>query len=424
MLSIFSIHNQLREKVLSCCPDVANAPQAIKDIYASAVDFFGEEQVDLQRMENPTMWNHVLGSSGVSHLLRLFGIPEGLFPYTSSDFHSVLQEEDKFARFLSLITAERLQNGTFPVYCIMVHFHDITVANENDDSTQIEDIYSSTCISYRGYHSLFNFWFRSTVSRLHYRSAYRHSHLPRGRDPEWNRPCLGRGPITMTMNTLQSTSDVNFWNLFWLELDKCIRVESLEGGPYTYIRDILDRGRVRNDFDCFRYTNPYRFDSSTCSNMFDEIALRVLKSAQLQYAFRSNNICIVTPFEDFTVEVSNCALNYLQQLHEQDSEKAEQLTSQLFRNGWMIFGQITTTGHILSYGSESPMTTPPDRPAGFSFKGTPVTFKVVETAENQRTFYHLLSPELAGYLKNKLTILINNIYARKQSTRSSKTRTH
>lgn len=158
--------------------------------------------------------------------------------------------------------------------------------------------------------------------------------------------------------------------------------------------------------------------------MFDEIALRVLKSAQLQYAFRSNNICIVTPFEDFTVEVSNCALNYLQQLHEQDSEKAEQLTSQLFSNGWMIFGQITTTGHILSYSSESPMTTPPDRPAGFSFKGTPVTFKVVETAENQRTFYHLLSPELAGYLKNKLTILINNIYARKQSTRSSKTRTH
>lgn len=424
MLSILSIHNQLREKVLSCCPDVANAPQAVKDIYTSAIDFFGEECVDLQKMEDPGMWDHVLGSRSVSHLLQVFGIPEELFPYTSSDFHAVLQEEGKLARFLSLITTDRLQAGLLPVYCIVVHFHDITVSNENDDSTQIEDIYSSTCVSYGGYHSLFNFWFRTTVSGLHYRSAYRHSHLPTGRNPQWNRPCLGIGPITMTMDTLRTTTDINFWNLFWLELDRCIRVESLEGGPYTYIRDISDRGRVRDRFDHFQYSDPYRFESSSCSSMFDEVVLRALKSSQLKYAFRSNTVNIVTPFEDFTVLVSNCALDYLQQLHEQDSNRAEQLVYSLFRNGWMIVGQITTTGCILSYGNKSPIANPPDSPAGFSFKDTPVTFRVIETSENKKTFYHLFHPEIAGYLKNKLTILINNIYARNQSNSSPKTRTH
>lgn len=424
MLSNFVIHNQLKEKVLSCCPDAENAPQIIKDIYASAVDFFGEEYVDLQKMEEMNMWNHILGNRSVSRLLSLFGISESQFPYTAGDFHAVLQKEDKMARFLSLITVDSLRACILPVYCIVVHFHDITVSNENDDSTTIEDIYSSTCISYGGYHSSYNFWFRTTVSGLHYRSAYRHSHLSAGREPQWSRPCLGSGPITMTMETLRNTTDINFWNLFWLELDKCIRVESLGGGPYTHIRDISDRGRVVRDFNCFEYVDPYRFDSSVCSDMFDEVTLRVLKSAQLKYAFRSSNICIVTPFEDFTVLVSNCVLDYLQQLHGQNFEKAEQLASRLFRNGWMIFGQITTTGHILSYGSESPVNPPSDRPAGFSFRGTPVIFKVRETAESQRTFYHLLCPEITGYLKNKLTILINNIYARKQSNSRSKTRTH
>ncbi len=424
MLSTETIHNQLKEKVLSCCPHAEYAPQAIKDIYASAVDFFGEERVDLQRMVDANMWNHILGNRSMSRLLQLFGISEALFPYSAGDFHSILQDESKMTRFLNLITAERLETGVFPVYCVIVHFQDITVSNEHDDSTQIEDIYSSTCISYGGYHSLFNFWYRTTVSGLHYRAAYRHSHLNAGSDPKWLRPCLGSGPITMTMDTLRNTVDLNFWNLFWLELDKCIRVESLEGGPYTYIRDISDGGRVVDNFSTFKYADPYKLEQSRCGKILNEISLRMLQAAQLQYAFRSNNICIVTPFEDFTVMASNCALDYLHQLYEGSSEEAENLASNLFSSNWFFVGQITTTGHILSYDSASLVELPPDRPAGFSFKGTPVTFKVRETVENQKTFYYLLHPEVTGYLKNKLTILINNIYARKQSNSGPKARTH
>ena len=424
MLTKRSINNQLKEKILSCCPKAESAPQVIKDIYASAVDFFGEGQVDLQRMEDPTMWDYVLGYRSVRNLLRLLGIPEELFPYTSDDFQATLQAEENLTQLLSLITTDRLQAGLLPVYCIVVHFHDITVSNEEDDSTQIEDIYSSTCVSYGGYHSLYNFWFRTTVSDLHYKAHYRHSHLPSGTDPQWCSPCLGQGPITMTIDTLQSTSDINFWNLFWLELDKCIRVESLKGGPYIHIRDIADGSRVINKFNCFQYDNSYRNASRMSHRLFDEIALRVLKSAQLQYAFRSNSICIVTPFEDFTVAASNCALSYLQQLHEQDSGAAERLALRLFESRMMFFGQVTTTGHILSYGNESPITTAFSRPAGFSFKDTPVVFKVIETTEDHRTFYCLLSPKVTGYLKNKLTILINNIYARKYASSNSKTGTH
>lgn len=55
---------------------------------------------------------------------------------------------------------------------------------------------------------------------------------------EWATPCLGSGPLNGTISSLAANFSEDRWNLFCLELSKYVTVESLAGTPYTYLEHI------------------------------------------------------------------------------------------------------------------------------------------------------------------------------------------
>lgn len=418
-----TIRNRLKDRIVACCPDVDEAPQRVREIYSTAVEFFGKGMVDLQKTTIKEIWRYGLDYCRYDTLVEQLGIQysDALYVEASQEnWGVVLSNESTLATIEGLITTERLLNTELPLYTILVHFHDITVSNEKDESVKIEDIYAAVPVTPLGHYTKDMLWLRTTVSKTHWEAGYRHSHLHSGRGKDWQRPCLGSGPIRMTMENLRGTYDLSFWSLLWLELDRCIRVESLTGGPYIYMRDItVDRQAIQiyRNFDSYRLNSI----SFTYRELLDKLAKKVLQSGELQYSYTEGAIHIATSYIDFTVLASNCLLEYFHSLTE---DEANSIAEQLMSNTHLIHAQIKSTGEIVSYGSLKDFlrNTGSDidtsiSDAGFSFKSKEVLFSIVDdtTPEEEQVFYELIDPRFAACLFNKITTIANYVYARKYS---------
>lgn len=424
-----TIRNRLGDRIVACCPDADEAPQRVREIYNTAVEFFGEDMVDLQKTTIKEIWQYGLGFCEYRTLIERLGIQYSNAPSVGSSYENwitTISSEDMLATIEGLITTEKLLNTELPLYTILVYFHDITVSNEQDESVKIEDIYAAVPVTPLGHYTECMLWLRTTVSKTHWKAGYRHSHLHSGRGKDWTCPCLGSGPIRMTMENLRGTYDLSFWSLLWLELDRCIRVESLNGGPYFLMSDITaDRQatQIYNNFDFYNLSNI----RLTYQKLLDELAKRVLQSGGLQYSYIEGAVHIATSYLDFTVLVSNCLLEYFHSLTENE---ANRIANRLMSNSHLIHAQIKSTGEIVSYGSLKHflINTGSDidisaSDAGFSFRGKEVPFSVVEdtTPEEEQIFYELIGPRFAACLFKKITIIANYVYARKHS--NSKIRT-
>ena len=88
---------------------------------------------------------------------------------------------------------------------ILVHWKDVTVTNEYDDSVDIWDLYSATIIATNGKlrnNPLFN---RSTYDNIQWISDYAHSHLSginKSDIRKFRTSCLGSGPIDATIRKI------------------------------------------------------------------------------------------------------------------------------------------------------------------------------------------------------------------------------
>ena len=118
---------------------------------------------------------------------------------------------------------------------IIVYWPEVTVTNEVNESVTIKELYAKVQLNVCRF-ELARCWYTQEQAN----SGYTHSHISRSTTlGQWGSPCLGRGPIVATMEYLRrDPSDFDRWQLFCWELDKYVRVESLNGVPYIKMREI------------------------------------------------------------------------------------------------------------------------------------------------------------------------------------------
>lgn len=131
--------------------------------------------------------------------------------------------------------------GLFENLAIYVHWDSVTVTNERNQSVVVTDLYAKVPIypdaTLIGRFSLT----RATYSYEQYSSNYMHSHVNgiNNSDPSsFMRPCLGSGPLNSTQNSLSYSGNSDLWDLFCVELDRYVHIESIAGIPYRYLSDI------------------------------------------------------------------------------------------------------------------------------------------------------------------------------------------
>lgn len=185
----------------------------IQQVYSIFVDFYGEDRVDLQNINDEDIYLENIKKFTCSNQ----EITNNIFDHLSCIF-----PEFSYAK-------------------IYVHWPECIIENENKQSHLIKDLFAIIPVNYKGFINTGFKLTRSTFTQAEWNFDYAHSHIcgvPAKQNVDSLDPCLGNGPIKNTISTLIINCDLNIWKLFCLELDMYVHTESISGTPYRYLSQI------------------------------------------------------------------------------------------------------------------------------------------------------------------------------------------
>lgn len=137
-----------------------------------------------------------------------------------------------------------LQFDTNGDLALLIHYPVVTIVNSRDESHTIEDLYVQIPIlTNPDLHILPTIaGGRSTFTPMEFQNGYRHSHLHRGNiemseDIRFTPFCTSTGPITEVICTFNEDPTLEKFEFILHTLDVFVAWESVEGIPYTYLKD-------------------------------------------------------------------------------------------------------------------------------------------------------------------------------------------
>lgn len=147
---------------------------------------------------------------------------------------------------------------------IIVYFPEVDISNEKDKHHTIKELYVRTSIKADGRMGRPLMMLRTRYTTDELEVGYKHSHTSRIRsisELSFTDCCLGSAPIRSTATELLSECDLDRWNVYCLQLDQYVGIESLDGGPYVKMGDIgikIDR----NSFYFYDWDEVHKYSSS------------------------------------------------------------------------------------------------------------------------------------------------------------------
>lgn len=351
----------------------------VNNIYQQFIDYFGEENVDIQGYRDIRIDSYAACN------------------YDSSD------------------------------KVILVHWKDVTVTNEYDDSVDIWDLYSATIIATNGKlrnNPLFN---RSTYDNIQWLSDYAHSHLSginKSDIRKFRTSCLGSGPINATIRKLEGDQyeDMDIWGLYCWELDKYVHVESITGVPYRRIKNIgtdaSSGERPLRDFpiQCsLPFGNADRFVKGATA----EIIKMLIKEDVLKYSFYNGHYTLATPFVDTVLLMSNSFIEWynthpdIRKLYPKERLYSLNIMCKMYLRNNIFYSKNSSNTPIEAIvGTEM-----------FTFKGEPVKLSLINFhQEYDAGEVHIINIDLLGYMVYTILKYINMKYGKSKDNTAEKAR--
>ena len=372
------IKEQIRNKYLT-------PTESINTVYDIFKDFFNEVRVDLQvNKEFKDSLEYLFEARDEDNLNEIFNY----------DLNSTLNTV-KFKRIYTEI----------PPFFIFVHFPNVTITNEHNDSINIRDLYARIPIYWNG---TLNYRFEmivTTYTRTLFNAGYCHSHLHHlyGNKPIFDTPCLGTGPLVETCNVLTSNFTEDNWRLFCVELSRYVTVESLLGTPYFRMTNINDK-RSNKLINIHKVSN-YIWDHKellieTIHNLVSKKLLN-FKYVNSEYNFANSEAELIRIISNEFIAIYNDKFN-----KKEVNETLLQLVNRSFvikvkyyNDNYYYIGRITNKI--------------PSDAVLFTFKGKEIkTIITDDITDIKETF--ILNPDKISYIATKLLEFININYGKEQ----------
>lgn len=372
------IKEQIRNKYLT-------PTESINTVYDIFKDFFNEVRVDLQvNKEFKNYLEYLLEARDEDNLNEIFNY----------DLNSTLNIV-KFKRIYIEI----------PPFFIFIHFPDVTITNEHNDSINIKDLYARIPIYWNG---TLNYRFEmivTTYTRTLFNAGYCHSHLHHlyGNKPVFDTPCLGTGPLVETCNVLTSNFTEDNWRLFCVELSRYVTVESLLGTPYFRMTNISDK-RSNKLINIHKVSN-YIWDHKellieTIHNLVSKKLLN-FKYVNGEYNFANSEAELIRIISNEFIAIYNDKFN-----KKEVNETLLQLTNRSFvikvkyyNNNYYYIGRITNKI--------------PSDAVLFTFKGKDIKTVITDDITDIKETF-ILNPDKISYIATKLLEFININYGKEQ----------
>ena len=168
--------------------------------------------------------------------------------------------------------------------CIIVHFPNVRVTNENDKYIDITHLWARVTVTIEGTTCGRFSLLRSEYTKGHWLSDYAHSHIA-GVTTRFKEPCTGAGPINATITTCASSFQEDFWRLYCYELSLYVKVESLAGVPYRKLEKVTSR---ENNITYIRESSVKQIVCDVLpasGSMFKDFLTYALKKKSLKFNF-------------------------------------------------------------------------------------------------------------------------------------------
>lgn len=357
--------------------------ESVNTVYDIFKDLFNEVRVDLQvNKKFKSFFDNLLEEPNESTLDRL------------SDYN--LNVKLDIENFINTYSQK-------PPFFIFVHFPDVTITNEHNDSINIKDLYARIPIYWNG---TLNHRFEmivTTYTRTLFNAGYCHSHLHTlyNNKPFFDTPCLGTGPLVETCSVLTSNFTEDNWRLFCVELSRYVTVESLLGTPYYRMTDITDKSNNKPIKVYCVHNYIWNYKELLIETIHNLISKKLLnfKYVNGEYNFANSEAELIRIISNEFIAIYNEKFN-----KKEVTETLQQLANRCFIKKVKYFNN--------NYYSISIVRNKiPSSDVLFTFKGKDIKTVVTEDITNVRQIY-ILNPDKVSYIATKLLEFINMNYGK------------
>lgn len=244
---------EIKKQVHELHDSIMERPNQILQFFQ---DFFGEGRVEMQGFLTEDElytylsgtplgtfmeWSNIVDSSAYQNMNKEDRDIINLFWTAEGANNETIVSDSALAKYFLPVIKERIANLMFNDLFILIYFPTVRITNEFDKYVDIKELWLKVPFNWQGKGKGYFGVNRSNYPLNQFKHGYMHSHvssIPRGNFESFQTPCTGRGPINSTLSTLAIGYDEAIWQLLCLELDRYVRVESIDGVPHHRLENI------------------------------------------------------------------------------------------------------------------------------------------------------------------------------------------
>lgn len=418
-VQLHSIYDELMEK-----------PNRIREIFE---DFYDADRVDMQGFLTYEEFKNRLNSVPLAEYFIL-DCPEvtELDKVNKSMVNTLWGEgahtETLFSDsaitmvFLPLIKSS-VGDKWFNRIFVLIHFPHVRITNEYNRFIDITHLWARVEFNWKGRGKGYFGLNRSEYPLVQFLSGYMHSHvsqIPTRDFTYFASPCTGSGPINSTLSTLSIGFDDAMWQLFCLELDRYVRVESIAGVPYHKLEKIgtVQFGTGADHFQMETLFVNYPVDNFW-NNKSERFIKHLLKSKVLSFNYQNNQYGLAMSWIEFIIAISNSFIEWYNKEYNEGivTENYDTLISRgIIKEAIIQDGKVYYTANRRNISS-----TDVSRYIGkkiCTFKGRDITLNItgITPSENTSNKSVVLNLQYAELILGGILRFLNYNYGREGNT--------
>lgn len=304
---------------------------------------------------------------------------------------------------------------------VIVRFPRVTVTNEHDNSIDITELYAKVTIDCDFYEPIVLKMMRTEYSLEQWVSYYSHSHISGlcRNSEDWKHPCLGIGPLVATRNKVtipDITIDerLEYLGLYCYELDKYVRVESIEGIPYNRLESVgLGDRKVTLGYN----VDDWHYFRGTTKVILEDFYKYFISEYDFKFSYINGQYVVGEPLLRLLMEMSQHFANwYNKEGYSKYKKSLSDLTANILVRYKISNGQIYVEERHINQADIDAINA--ENREMLVFKGKPVTLRIYGSAKSSNELY-LLNATIFDLFYTRILTIINYEYREKEGGETS-----
>lgn len=313
---------EIKKQVHELHDSIMERPNQILQFFQ---DFFGEERVEMQGFYTKDELYTYLSRTPLGTFMKLSNIVNSsayqnmnkedrdlvnLFWTAEGANNETVVSNSALAKYFLPIIKEKIANTMFNNLFILIYFPTVRITNEYDKYVDIKELWLKVPFNWMGKGKGYFGVNRSNYPLNQFKNGYMHSHvysIPIEDFEKFQTPCTGRGPINSSLSTLAIGYDEAIWQLLCLELDRYVRVESIDGVPYHRLENIpvSEMGDAKDKFSMQFLRGVIPRSGIFGREQFKPFIKHLLETKKIRFNYSNGSYGIGMSFIDTVVLISN-----------------------------------------------------------------------------------------------------------------------